>query len=88
MNVFPDFGAVGASSELASVIGALLTIVLIGAVLTLLVSATIWAIASHTGNPYTAQKARVGVFVALGTAALAGAGIAWANFLLTIGDRI
>ena len=45
-------------------------------------------IAAHTGNPYTAQKARIGVFVALGTAALAGAGIAWANFLLTIGDRI
>ena len=58
------------------------------AVLTLLVSATIWAVAAHTGNPYTAQKARIGVFVALGTAALAGAGIAWANFLLTIGDRL
>ncbi|WP_447949587.1 DUF6112 family protein [Microbacterium aurum] len=88
MNVFPDFGAVGASGELASVIGALLTIILIAAVLTLIVSAIVWAIASSTGNPYTAQKARVGAFVAIGTAALAGAGIAWANFLLTVGDRI
>ncbi|UOQ61519.1 DUF6112 family protein [Leucobacter rhizosphaerae] len=88
MNVFPDFGAVGASGEFASVIGALLTYVLIGAVLTLLISATIWTIAAHTGNPYTAQKARIGVLVALGTAALAGAGIAWANFLLTIGDSL
>ena len=88
MNVFPDFGAVGASGEFASVIGALLTYVLIGSVLTILVSATIWAIGTHTGNPYTAQKARIGVFVALGTAALAGAGIAWANFLLTVGDHI
>lgn len=88
MNVFPDFGAVGASGELASAIGALLTIILIAAVLTLIVSAIVWAIASSAGNPYTAQKARVGVFVAIGTAALAGAGIAWANFLLTVGDRI
>ncbi len=88
MNVFPDFGAVGASDEFASVIGALLTIILIGAVLTLLVSAIVWAVSSSTGNPYTAQKARVGVFVALGTAALAGAGIAWTNFLLTVGDHI
>lgn len=88
MNVFPDFGAVSASGEFASVIGALLTYVLIGAVLTLLVSATIWAVASHTGSPYTAQKARIGVFVALGTAVLAGAGIAWANFLLAIGDTL
>ena len=60
----------------------------LNAILAFAATATIWAIASHTGNPYTAQKARVGVFVALGTAALAGAGIAWANFLLTIGDRI
>lgn len=88
MNVFPDFGAVGASGDLATVIGALLTYILIAAVLTLLVSAIIWAVSSSTGNPYTAQKARIGVFVALGTAALAGAGIAWTNFLLTVGDRI
>ncbi|GAA1609249.1 MULTISPECIES: DUF6112 family protein [Leucobacter] len=88
MNVFPDFGAVGASDEFASVIGALLTIVLIGAVLTLVVSAIVWAMSSSTGNPYTAQKACIGVFVALGTAAFAGAGIAWTNFLLTIGDHI
>ncbi|KJL26502.1 hypothetical protein RL72_01026 [Microbacterium azadirachtae] len=88
MNVFPDFGAVGASGELASVIGALLTIILIAAVLTLIVSAIFWAIASSTGSPYAAQKARVGVFVAIGTAALAGAGITWTNFLLTLGDHI
>ncbi|GAB2562339.1 DUF6112 family protein [Leucobacter ruminantium] len=88
MNVFPDFGAVGASDELASVIGALLTIVLIGAVLTLIVSAIIWAVASSSGNPYAAQKARIGVLVALGTAALAGAGVAWANFLLSVGDTL
>ncbi|SDL38750.1 DUF6112 family protein [Microbacterium azadirachtae] len=88
MNVFPDFGALGGSGELASVIGALLTIILIAAVLTLIISTIIWAIASSTGNPYTAQKARVGVFVAIGTAALAGASIAWANFLITVGDRI
>lgn len=88
MNVFPDFGAIGASGELARVIGALLMIILIAAVLTLIVSAIVWAIASSTGNPYAAQKARVGVFVAIGAAVLAGAGIGWANFLLTVGDRI
>lgn len=88
MNVFPDFGAVGASTEFAAVIGALLTYILIGSVLTLLISAIIWAVSAQAGNPYTAQKARIGVFVALGTAALAGAGIAWANFLLTVGDRL
>ncbi|MCC6419743.1 MAG: hypothetical protein IT429_16035, partial [Gemmataceae bacterium] len=60
MNVFPGFGAVGATDQLGEVIGALLTIVLIAAVLTLIVSAIIWAISSSAGNPYTAQKARLG----------------------------
>ena len=54
----------------------------------LIISAIIWAISSSTGNPHTATKARLGVWVALGTAALAGAGVAWVNFLLGVGDRL
>lgn len=88
MNVFPDFGAVTGADGLTKAVGAMFTIVLIAAVLTLLISAIAWAISSSTGNPYTAQKARIGVFVALGTAALAGAAIAWTNFLITVGDTL
>jgi hypothetical protein len=33
----------------------------------------------------TAGKARTGLFVAIGAAALAGAGVAWMNFLLALG---
>ncbi len=83
--VFPDFGGVGADSELRAVIGALLMFVLIIAVLMLVVSAIIWAIASSTGNAHTATKARIGAWVALGAAALAGAGDAWVDFLLGVG---
>ena len=86
--VFPDFGGVGADSELRAVIGALLMFVLIIAVLMLVVSAIIWAIASSTGNAHTATKARIGAWVALGTAALAGAGVAWVNFLLGVGAEL
>ncbi len=86
--VFPDFGGVGADSELRAVIGALLMFVLIIAVLMLVVSAIIWAIASSTGNAHTATKARIGAWVALGTAALAGAGVTWVNFLLDVGERL
>lgn len=88
MNVFPDFGAVGAADLFTQVIGALLTIVLIAAVLTLLVSAITWAIAAANGYMHLVQKSRVGVIVALGAAALAGAGVTWVNFLLIVGDRI
>ena len=86
--VFPDFGGVGAADDLRSIVGALLMFVLVIAVLMLVVSAIIWAISSSTGNAHTATKARIGAWVALGTAALAGAGVAWINFLLDVGERL
>ena len=88
MDVFPDFGPVGGSSDLREVVGALLMFVLTIAVLMLIVSAVIWAIASSTGNAHTATKARTGVWVALGAATLAGAGVAWVNFLLGVGEGL
>lgn len=87
MNVFPDFGAVGAPGRLETIVGALLMFVLIIAVLMLIVCAITWAIASANGNYQTATRARTGLLVALGAAALAGAGVAWVNFLLDVGSQ-
>lgn len=87
-NVFPDFGAVGGSNELESIIGALLTIVLILSVLMIVVTAVIWAIGSANGHHQVATKARIGVWTALGAAALAGAGIAWMNWLIALGSQL
>lgn len=88
MDVFPDFGGVGASDDLSSVVGALLMFVLVISVLMLIVSAIIWAIASANGNYQAATKARIGLLVAVGAATLAGAGVAWVNFLLGIGENL
>lgn len=85
--VYPNFGA-ASGTPLESVIGALLTIVLIVAVLMLIVSAIIWAIASSHGNPGTATKGRIGVLVAVGAAVLAGGGVAWMNWLLHLGQQL
>ena len=85
MDVFPDFGAVGGASELKSIVGALLTFVLIIAVLMMVISGVTWALASANGNFHTASRARLGLWVACGAAALAGAGVAWVNFLLDVG---
>ena len=71
MNVFPDFGSLSGIGDLRIVIGAMLTIILIVAVLMIIISAITWAIATSTGNPGVAAKARAGVFVALGAAILA-----------------
>lgn len=88
MDIFPDFGAVGGAAELQSIVGALLTIVLIVAVLMMIISGVTWALASANGNVQTATRARVGVWVACGAAALAGVGIAWVNFLLDVGSTL
>ncbi|MDN6555170.1 MAG: DUF6112 family protein, partial [Acidipropionibacterium jensenii] len=88
MGVFPDFDGVGASAQLQSIVGALLMFVLVTAVLMLIVCAIVWAIASANGNYQSAAKARTGLFVAVGAAALAGAGVAWLNFLLDVGSRL
>ena len=88
MDVFPDFDGIGGIGDLRAVIGALLMFVLITSVLMVIVSAIIWAIAAANGNYSAAGKGRTGVLVALGTAALAGAGITWLNWLINLGDQL
>ena len=88
MDVFPDFGGVGGAADLRAIVGALLMFVLIVAVLMLIVCAIVWAIASSSGTYQAATRARTGLFVSLGAAALAGAGVAWVNFLLGVGQQL
>ena len=87
-NVYPDFGAVGGADQLRDIVGALMMFALIISVLMMVVSAVTWALAAGHGHYQTAARARLGVWLACGTAALAGAGVALANFLLGIGSEI
>lgn len=88
MGVFPDFEGMSGIGDLEEVIGALLTFVLVIAVLMLIVSGIVWAIASSTGNLSAAGKGRTGVLVALGAAILAGGGVAWMNWLISVGEQL
>lgn len=88
MDIFPDFGAVGGADELQSIVGALMTFVLIIAVLMMIISGVTWALASANGHFQTAARARIGVWVACGAAALAGVGVTWLNFLLGVGASL
>ncbi|WP_310964121.1 DUF6112 family protein [Nocardioides terrisoli] len=87
-SVGPDFGAVSGAGDLRTIVGALLTYGLIIAVLMLVLCAATWAIASGSGNWHTAQKAKLGCFVALGGASLTGAALTWANWLLGVGAHL
>ena len=88
MDVFPDFEGLSGIGDLRQVIGALLTFVLITAVLMLIVCAIAWAIAAANGNHSAATKARVGAWTALGAAVLAGGGVAWMNWLIDLGRQL
>lgn len=87
MNIYPDFGALGDNTTLQNVIGALLTFVLITAVFTMLISAIAWASAA-SGNHTIAAKARAGLLIALGAAALAGAGVTWISWFINLSDQL
>ena len=87
-SVAPDFGAVGASGSLRTIVGALLTFGLLVAALMLVISAAVWGVATAQGSWQTASKAKSGVFVALGGAGLTGAALAWANWLLDVGATL
>ena len=86
--VGPDFGAVGGSSQLRSIVGALLTYGLIVSVLMAIICAATWAIGSSNGSWQTASKGKTGLFVALGGAVLSGGALAWANWLLDVGATL
>ena len=88
MGIFPDFNGLGGIGDLRAVVGALLTFVLIIAVLMLIISAIVWAIASAHGNYATASKGRICVLVAVGAAILAGGGVAWMNWLINLGQQL
>lgn len=88
MDVFPDFDGLAGIGDLEEVIGALLMFVLIIAVLMLIVSGIAWAIGALTGNYQVASEGRAGVLVALGAAILAGSGVAWINWLVSVGEQL
>jgi hypothetical protein len=83
----PDFSAAN-NTVLASVVGALLTIVLIAAVAALITAAICWALGEANGSYQLSSKGKTGVLIALGTAIAAGAGVAWMNFLIHVGETL
>lgn len=87
-SVGPNFGAVGGSSQLRSIVGALLTYGLIVSALMVIICAATWAIGSSNGSWQTATKGKTGLLVALGGAVLTGGALAWTNWLIGVGATL
>lgn len=88
MKVFPDIGAIRDATQLQHVIGALLTITLVAAVLTMIVSAVTWTFGQATGSYQSAARGRAGVIIAVLIAILAGGAEVWLNFLIALGRQL
>ena len=88
MGVFPDFDGLGGIGDLRAVVGALLTFVLIVAVLMLIVSAIVWAYGANSSNAHLAGRGKVGVLVSCGAAIICGASVALVNFFWGVGQAV
>ena len=88
MNVFPDFDGLGGIGDLRAVIGALLTFVLIVAVLMLIVSAIVWAYGANSSNPHLSGRGKLGVLISCGAAVICGAAVTLVNFFWDVGQAV
>lgn len=85
LDVYPDLGALAGREALLDVAGALLTIVLVLSCLMLVICAAGWGLTHSAGNVRGTMRARTGVLVSVGAAALAGAMNAWVSYLISVG---
>ena len=88
MGVFPDFNGLGGIGDLRAVVGALLTFVLIVAVLMLIVSAIVWGFGANSSNPHLASRGKIGVLVSCGAAVICGASVTLINFFWNVGQSV
>jgi drug/metabolite transporter (DMT)-like permease len=83
----PDFSALDGTG-IEHMVGGLLTIVLTGAVAALIISAICWAYGHTDGNWQLTVKGKYGVVISVGVAGLAGAGVAYINWLIALGEQL
>jgi phosphatidylglycerophosphate synthase len=87
MDVSPDFYAT-TGTTLVSVVGALLTIVVIASIASLVTAGIVWAWGEAHGSYQACHRGKNGVLISVGAATVSGAGVAWMNWLLTIGATL
>ena len=88
INISPNSSGLPGIGELQNIVGALLTLGLVGSVAGLAVSAIVWAIGSHSANPVLAGRGKTGVLVAFIAAALTGGAVTLINFFAGAGAHL
>jgi len=88
VNVTPNTTGLPGITELQNIVGALLTLGLIGALAGLALSSIIWAVGNHSSNPTLAGRGKTGVLVAFVAAALIGGAVVLINFFAGAGAKL
>lgn len=70
------------------IVGALITLGLVAAVATLVISGIVWAAGSHGGNPHKASAGRTGVMVALILGFLCGGADLLVTWAANLGSHV
>jgi hypothetical protein len=87
-DVTPNSTGLPGIGSLSNIVGALLTIGLIACVAGLVIAAIIWAIGTHSSNPYLAGRGKSGVLVAFVAAILIGGANVLVDFFVTTGKGL
>jgi hypothetical protein len=88
VSIAPNTTGLPGITELESIVGALLTVGLIASVAGLVLSAIVWAVASHSGNVHIVGRAKTGVVVSAVAAMLTGGAVALITFFSTAGASL
>jgi hypothetical protein len=88
VNISPNTNGLPGISELQNIVGALLTFGLIAAVAGLVISAMVWAVASHSGNVHLVGRAKSGVLVSAAAAMLTGGAVGLISFFSHAGAAL
>lgn len=87
-DVTPNSTGLPGISSLSNIVGALLTVGLTACVAGLVIAAIVWAIGTHSSNPYLAGRGKSGVLVAFVAAILIGGANVLVDFFVTTGKGL
>ena len=88
IEIDPNSNGLPGIGQLRGIVGASMTVGLILAVLTLIISAVVWALGANSSNPHLAGRGKLGVLVGLGAAIITGASVALVNFFWNVGQAV
>ena len=88
VNISPNTSGLPGISELENIVGGLLTVGLVAAIAGLIVSAIVWALGHHSGNPNHSSKGKTGVLASFVAALLIGGADVLINFFVAAGHTL